>query len=222
MTRNLMALGTALLAVIALGATIASGAQAKFDTLKTDPTVENAILTAEADATGGTQTFLIAGLPVGCSGISIQPGGSIADKATQSTVHPEYTSCKISGVINTTVKTEGCNYLFTGETTSNTTGEKEDATVHVECEAGKAIKIGPTLGCEISIPEQTVHGVHYKNVETGTGTRELHVTLEATGMNIKVITKGCMSLLGLSDGEHEGAEYTGNTTVKGFEDLGHE
>jgi hypothetical protein len=222
MSRKLKVLGTTLVAVVAFGVVMASAAQAKFDTITTFPTSEEtAILTGEADPAGGgkQQFFTAGGVEVSCTGIKIEEA-TIKDKDTTITAHPVYTGCKIAEVVNTTVTTTGCNYLFTSETTTNTTSAKEDATVHVECEAGKKIKIGPTLGCEVTVGEQTLHGVHYNNATPeGTPTeREMHITLEATAMNIAYETKGCASLLSEADGAHAGAEYKGNTTVKGFKD----
>ncbi len=222
MSRKLKVLGIALAAVFAFAVVMASAAQAKFDTITTFPTSEEtAILTGEADpAGGGTQTFTTpGGTSVTCTGIKIEET-TVKDKDTSITAHPVYTGCKIGGVVNTTVTTTGCNYLFTSETTTNTTEAKEDATVHVECAVGSKIKIGPTLGCEITVGEQTLHGVRYNNATPeGTPTeREMHITLEATAMNIAYETKGCASVTGEADGAHAGAEYKGNTTVKGFKD----
>jgi hypothetical protein len=219
MSRNLKLLGTALVAVLAFAAVMASVAQAKFDTITTFPTSEEtAILTGEADpAGGGTQTLTTAnGTSLTCTGIKIEQA-TVRDKDTTITAHPVYTGCKIGGIVNTTVTTTGCNYLFTSETTTNTTSAKEDATVHIECEAGKKIKLGPTLGCELTIGEQTLHGVHYNNVDT-TEERKMHLTIEATAMNIAYETKGCASLTGEADGAHVGGENQGNTTVLGFKD----
>ncbi len=222
MSRNLKVLGTALAAVFAFGVVMASAAQAKFDTITTFPTSEEAaILTGEADpAGGGTQKFFTANrTELSCSGIKVE-NTTIKDKDTSITAHPVYTGCKIGGIVNFALTTTGCNYLFTSETTTNTTGEKEDATVHIECEAGKAIKIGPVLGCELSIPEQALHGVRDSNATpiSSTNEREMHLTLEATAMSIKYSTKGCASLTGETNGEHEGAEYIGSVTAKGFRD----
>jgi hypothetical protein len=218
MSRNLKLLGTALVAVLALAAVMASVAQAKFDTITTFPTSEEtAIVTAESV---GVQTISLGnGVAITCTGFKVEEG-TIKDKDTSITTHPVLTGCKIGGVVVISFATTGCNYLFTSETTTNTTSAKEDATLHIECEAGKEIKIGPALGCEISIPEQTLHGVHYTNV-TPTGSaneREMHIATEFTVMNVKYTTKGCESVAGEADGIHEGGEYKGNVTIKGFKD----
>jgi hypothetical protein len=210
MSRKLKVLGTALVAVLALGA-VASAAQAHvFKTFG----ATSAILTAEADATNGTQTFTTAGgTPVTCTGIKINPGATVANNATSVTAHPEYTGCKIGGVVNTSVTTTGCNYVFSGTTNAN-----GDAAVTIECEGTKEITIGPTLGCSVKVPGQVVTGVHYNNIQTGAASTEMHLTLETTVSAIGYSTSGCSSLTGESDGSHTGATYTGNATIKGFTD----
>ncbi len=221
MSRKLKVLGTALVAVLAFAAVMASAAQAKFDTITTFPTSEeSAILTGEADPTGGNETFRTAnGTSWSCTGIKFEEA-TVRDKDTTITAHPVYTGCKIGGVVNTTITTTGCNYLFTAETTKNTTESKEDATIHIECAVGSKIKIGPTLGCELTIGEQTLHGARYNNATpTGsTNEREMHITIEETAMNLSYETKGCASLTGEADGAHAGGELAGNTTVKGYKD----
>ncbi len=223
MSRNLKALGIALAAALALTAVMASAAQAKFDTFKVFPEAEgSAFIKAEAS---GNQTTSIGTTSVICTGLNLKEPATVKNNTTEITVWPNYTGCKIGGVVNTTVATNGCHYLFTSETTEIVGGSgKEHATVHIVCtKEGESIKIGPTLGCEITVPPQTVHGIRYKNVTTPNEVtpveREMHVTVEATTpASIKFSSKGCSSLLGLADGEHEGAQYTGNSTILGYKD----
>jgi hypothetical protein len=122
----------------------------------------------------------------------------------------------LHGILNRRSSTPtGCHYKFTGTTTTNTTGANEDATVHILCDAGSKIIIGPTLGCKVEIGSQDRHGVHYNNIATVEADK-MHLTLEMTLMNVEFSSSGCSSLLGIADGAHEGAEVKGSATLLGF------
>jgi hypothetical protein len=221
MTRNLKALGVALVAVIAMSVVAASAAQAKFDTLTMFPTKENVYLTAKALA---PQEFRIEGGigTIRCSNVELEAreGRSTnVDKSTSGTVYPLYnkteTTCGGSPFGKYTVHMNGCYYTFTSET--DATG---DAEVHLICPPERVVEITGPGGCTIKVPTQTVKGVHYTNETTGPGTKEteMHIKLEPTVTGISWTATSACALVGIKSSGTDGV-YLGNVTVTADEDL---
>ncbi len=205
-------MGTGLAVVFAFGIIVVSSAQAHI--FRTQGAT-SAFLEAEADATGGNQVFTTnGGGSVSCTGIKFGAGtATVVDKATSVTAHPEYSGCKVAGLVNTSVTTTECNYAFAGETNASA-----HAKITIICGPLKVITFIKILGCTLTVGAQELTGVHYNNIATGAAEKEMHITVQFTLGAIKYKTEGCASLLGEADGEHTGATYTGNVTVKGFED----
>lgn len=86
------------------------------------------------------------------------------------TVHPKFAKCRHAGLL-ATVTTDGCNFVFTTATTTETavTGFDAHAALHIECEPGKKIIINAGAGgCVGEIGEQTPSGVvDFKNEANG-------------------------------------------------------
>jgi hypothetical protein len=217
MKRNLIALASALLAVVAMSVIIVQAAQAKFDTLRTYPAGSNAFVKVAGDPAEPAQTFhaVTGGFGVSCAKVSTNKA-TTGDKATEVTGEPVYTECKSTIGGEATVEANGCHYLFTGETDS--TGH---AAAHVICPAGKAITI-KGAGLIISIPEQTLRGIHYANETTSPGTneREMHITLTATVEDSIKYTCAPAFACSLTPVPTSGTEgtYKGKVTVTGKED----
>lgn len=215
MIRNLKMLGLALVAVFALSATVASAASAANDLFTSSSPNEKTDLTGESTL----PTFTSAGVPVVCNTGTYR--GTIEGAAVGAvTVHPVYeTNCLTGGTFPTTVDTQGCDYLLTGDTDAN-----GHATAHIECTSGE-IKItvfGDEAHTEllmtIGVPPQTVRGIHYDtttvnghNALTVTATVEEEVESSCTG-------EFCFLVGG--EGALEPADYTDDVTTTGWEDTG--
>jgi hypothetical protein len=235
MTRNLKVLGLALIAVFALSAVIASAASAvtihKFTTTAANG---KAVLTGDQVGTEAENAFSTKGknLPIECNAANVSYKGTVGNGATEVTVHPTYglatpakTTCK-SPLGEASIVTTGCNYIITGETSpfTNTSGvsEGEDATVHLECEAGKEIKV-TSGGCEIKLSDksgttsvnQKLNGVKFTNEGTGSSA---DIKLDVTVDKIHYTTSGfACTVAGLPATGTDGF-LTGKVTVTGFED----
>jgi hypothetical protein len=209
MTRNLKALGLSLVAVFALSALVASAAQAEVHhTLRTSSSTGSAFVEAEAESTQVFEPAAGAGVNVSCTGVSTETG-TVTDKSTESTGRPIYTGCT-SSLGSATVNTAGCHYTFTGTTNAN-----EHAVVHLSACTNGGITIS-TAGCNMKVPnEQTLTGIHYTNVTTAGGRKD--VTIHATVTGIKTTeTNFICHLGGINDGET--GTYTGTVQTTGFKD----
>jgi hypothetical protein len=214
MKRNLKALGLAIVAVFAMSAIVAQAAQAKFDTIKTFPTQEHMFLKSSADETEPNQVFttVTGGFSVTCKRLSLM--ATVLDGSTEAEGEPSYTECS-SPLGAAEVNSNGCTYKFTSETNAN-----EHAVVHLVCPAGKEIEIS-TGGCKLFVPGgQTLTGIHYANVQTGTAEREMHLTMSVTSeMNISGHSGGGLACeLGGVPATFTQATYKGKATVQAVED----
>jgi hypothetical protein len=215
MTRNLKALGLALLSVCALGAVAASAATAATDHF-TSP-LASTIITG--DQVGTTHVFgtKSSSLEVSCNKAHFA-GTAEGTSALEIEVHPEYSECSAGVFGNATVDTTGCNYNLTGETDpyTNTSGvsEGEAATVGVACE-GSTVKITGS-GCTISIGSQEhLLGVKYDNEGSGS-TADVKVTVKVDGIAYTSSGVSC-GLVGIKASGTDGF-LTEEVTAKGFED----
>jgi len=222
MTSKIKALVLAFVAITAMTAVAASGAQAG----KLDVGVAPAVLTAGSDA--GQETVLsvqntakTTTLNAKCTTASLE--GTVEVKtveeatltATYGTgkgVFSEAQGCTVGG-IKSQVLMNGCKYTVTGvEQAANTyvidiTG----------CTSGKQIEVNVAAGgCALKIPEQT----GLKHV-IGKQLNAQEVTLEGTAAEIKVQQSGGASC---PDGAtaHTGTSgaFTSNTILKAFQDSG--
>jgi hypothetical protein len=217
MTRKVKALGLALVAVFAMGALVAQGAQAHEFKAASAP----AVITGEFDPgpPASKDVFTIeegAGLSVSCESGKFE--GTQATSPTPSlTITPTYgsttapTGCVAAGAA-ATVHTQHCAYVFSG-----TTNEAGDAAVEVECEGASENEIlvtVPALGVTLHIAAQKPGGgVHYTNVETG-GHKEVTVTATAKEIKTTCTGLGCFFV-----GSTVKTKYEGKETVKGFKDT---
>jgi hypothetical protein len=136
MTRNIKALGLAVVAVLALSAVAASGAQAA------------SFMSSEAGATlNGTQTntniFEVSGgRQITCTSVTFSGTASGTESAEQE-VSPSYSGCHSSILggeeIPATVTLNGCTFLFHATTTI--TASEISAHVHIICPAGHSIEV---------------------------------------------------------------------------------
>lgn len=198
MTRNLKALGLALIAVFAMSAMAATAASAQEGELTT-----NGGVTATGTQSG-THKFVANGNEVTCATTKFH--ASIANGDKTATVTPTYENCHIIFLFtfNATVTTTGCDYHLSDLTTG---GPEYTAKVGIQCEAGKSIKVDvPVAGCHLTIGSHTP-STPTVDVTNMAGSPD-DVTINATVGGISFTSSG-----GPCGPSGAGATYTGNTTV---------
>jgi hypothetical protein len=224
MTRNLKALGLALVAMFTLGIMASSASATDLLTVPKAP--------VSLKVTGGTSELKITGTPSVLKCHHFKAVVEATSTATKEATAKEITytgkkedtenhECE-SSFGNITVDMNGCDYDLTGETTGKDE-LKEDATVSITCPVheGKRTEITITTkaGCTIHIHEQTSTegGVTYTN---GTGANgKPDVTVHATVTGITFTTTGAFCSLGKLPAEGNTADYTGTVTVEGPEGV---
>jgi len=217
MTRNLKALGLALVAVFAMSAVAASGAMAAshhFDVLGT--------ISAHAEneqifepVTGGGAFFACKEVKVNNGRAMEAPLGVIGE--------PEYSECRASTgggePVNAKVSSNGCEYTFKGVTTpGNLTENGEHATVNIECPEGAKIEIRVTalnLKCAAVGAQDIPHAVRYHEDEEPGANPEEDTTIEATAHGFENEEFGGVANCSGTGGTvvNEDGSYTGNVTV---------
>lgn len=216
MTRNLKALGLALLAAFAMSAVAASSASAVKE-FHSD--IEPTVLTG-TDTPGTTSEFEIPGEePTTCAGNHYE--GTVATKtAKEITIEHTVTTPCDTGGITTHVAFNGCHYVFTLEegifnTAGGTTHTRGPA--HIVCPAGQSITLEITVpifaDCIVHIGAQTptIPTVDYTNQGAGT-TRDVEVVSTIKGIAYTVTGGGVCPASG-----HD-AIFRANVTVQGFTD----
>jgi len=95
-----------------------------------------------------------------------------------------------------------------------------DATIWVECPAGKEIEVTTSFGVTVSVPTQTPTsgGVIYKNLANHTGGSAVEVVATSTGITYTCSPAFTCGLAGLGTEGNTGT-YVGSVVVTGFEDL---
>ena len=192
MIRNLKALILAALAVAALGAVMASAAQAapKF-TVAGATEASETTLTILKDGTGKTahqvfDFFNALGAEektITCNEITGDATVKGASQTATLFITPGFSGCQFLGT-EVTFPNNGCNFEYTAV-----------GLLHIRSEAGKECKHGKQpfvfqtkapLECKIEIGEQTLEGIIYHNLADGTITVNLPeagvpITFNATG-----------------------------------------
>jgi len=166
MTRNLKALGLALVAAGALVALAASSASAINPQFHSE--AEHTIITGSQE---GNNTFVVNAGTVHCSTATFEGTASVKTPASL-TIAPNYKSCNLTAItletLEAVVDMNGCHYLFTPG------GE-----VHLTCPSAP-IRVTAPL-CTVTVHPQTVQKVDYINNGAGS-TRNVTVTSTATGL----------------------------------------
>lgn len=231
MSRNLKALGLALIAALALSAIAAQGAMAVDHSFGSE--ASSTVITADNDGLG---SHVLSVTSKGGTKVSVTcttaffSGTQSGTSADLITLHPTFGkpntsggagSCTLGG-LGVTVTTTGCNFIFESDTSNNPATGQEDATTSVECEAGKSLK-SSAGGCTVSIAgapnNQNLHGVTFAGEGAG-ATRDLKVTAAVKGIHWTSSGFFC-PLVGLGNGETgTNGEFSGVVTAKGFVDNG--
>ncbi|MFL5834485.1 MAG: hypothetical protein ACJ76B_10985 [Solirubrobacterales bacterium] len=227
MTRNLNVLGVALAALMAMS-WLASTASAQFESEaeSTNLTVSTNAMQKFAPTNGGGA--------IECT--TIKATGTQSGKAnTTVTISPTYSNCETFLGAATSVKTNGCQYVFhiaKGSTTGTTDIEcsiKHDigtiggVTVFAETESTGVIEITVGSICKYTIGAQTGLGfVSFKNTGSGT-TQEVIVEPNVLGIKSSLVTNDFFCPAAGSSGTYTGtlhltAETAGGSHVGVFVD----
>jgi hypothetical protein len=214
MIRNLKILIAAAMALAALGAISASGAQAA----ELHCGVEPCTVTVKPDGTPGVagktahQVFIVkqgaTSVSTTCQQVSghYQSASKTFKTVTLNTV--VYSGCDIAGS-SSTVTMNGCEYHFLAPGVA-----PHDATAEVKCPTGKEIEIKAVSGCVIKIGNTGVlgGGLKFHDAETSVKKEILTAETTVTGIPATVAAAGCPGLaLGAATGEYT----TGNVELTG-------
>jgi hypothetical protein len=227
MTRNLKALGLALVAVLALSAVAASGAAAQTEHKLRTSAGQTAHFTFKAENTQLIKSSTNDTKFHSCNEVSAK--GTFNDGAKEFTA----TNVVYSGncvavegekeVLATPEFTE-CDYLFTGKTTAGNPTGGEHASYHIKCPVGQAIHTKVTalkLNCITVDAQEVPDAVRYKTQVTEGGRED--ITIEITAHNIEVTTPDTAACPTGTGGPitHKDGLYTGNISVTGYKDANH-
>jgi hypothetical protein len=214
MTRNLTALGVALVAVIAASAVMASGASAFNFHFNSEAADSHTFFKGTQTAEFGHKFTTTAG-EVTCKEAEFS-GTSLEKTTTDLTLTPTYKNCHLNifgSKVSAEVATNGCTYTFTSHQTS--TGVTTPITVHIVCPEGAQMGwFAP--GCHITIGPQTLTGVTITNQQEAG--KKKHVKVALNIKNIKY------SHTGFSCGTGSGTIGTtvGEFTLRGSSTVGGE
>jgi hypothetical protein len=219
MTRRFKALGLALLAVFAMSAVAAVGAQAENieHTFNSEANPTNFTGTAEGD-----HVFTIGSgestLSTECETIHFD-GTETGTESDSVTIVPTYDKCTTSFGAAEVIENH-CAYVFDSDTTTHGEPAEEHAPVNIECASGNKFEIKvPSFGITVTVgPQEGLHGVHYTNVEDPETGKEA-ITVAATVKGIAWTCDGFLCDLAAGTSGADGT-YTGDTIVTGFEDKG--
>jgi len=244
MTRNLKALGLALVAILAMGVVVAQGASAAetkhefhADGEKTIVTGTNSIIGTNGKGETETQLsvheFAVGGAgTVKCNKVeteSTQVGTKVGTEtyaAATITVVPRYEECTFAGGA-ATVNFNHCAYVFYGQTTlgnptdfpkegTEETTKEEHANVEIECSGGSVVEVDTSL-CTITVGPQLIkHAVRYENDKHNSNAVNVIATAHKVVTGKKKTTESQTGCLLFPTGEI--GKYTGTTTGTCFRD----
>lgn len=215
MLRNLRAMTLALFAALAVGAVVSETAEAAGE-LVAEP-VPVIVLKGEQAGEGGAQRFVTTSGSVECNELHFEStkfGGSELTAENISYANSGGPECK--GVFGTApvIEMNGCHYKFNvGETVEAGNPDETKGSVSLTgCNATGHITINAT-GCVITVPEQVVGPVYFKNNATASP-RDLviepKIGTEGEATAIKYHHEGFLC----GAGERKDGQYTGKATVK--------
>lgn len=224
MIRNLRTLGLTVMAVLALGAVSASGAQAELAKF-TAP--EGYPILLKGEQLGANLMSIASGVrTISCASMILQ-GSLAAESAASEGITAEYGECTGNGETSATINMTGCTYTLTLTSTRPTSGTGKGKFA-VSCASSTGIDIriyskgvehaeGKEL-CRYRVPPQTLSGeLEWHNRNVGTATEDIELTLTGVGVSALEVDKGTVIACGKSappSGTTTGS-YSGNMTVTG-------
>jgi hypothetical protein len=197
MTRDLKALGLALLAAAALGAVGAQGAlgavehEFHSDGPKTTITGKNVGTVKFAVGAAGTFECTTSVTEGTQTGTEVSAGTYRSDTLT---LKPTYSGCTFGGQ-PATFNPNHCAYVFDSDTTTGNPTGGEHANVETECSGGSEIEIDTSV-CTITIGAQLIkHAVRYQNDPSSKSAFEIITTAHKVKIGKKKTTEsqtGCL------------------------------
>jgi hypothetical protein len=198
MTRNLKALGLALVAVFAVSVVGASAASAA-----TEFHAEKAPVTLTGSQHAGEDVFTTDAGNVSCENASYAGSQATATALTSSAV-ATYTGCHATFGLNASIDVNGCQYIFHADTKK----------VDISCAAGKVIAV-TAPGCEITVGSQTgLSSATFTNVGAGT-TREITIDVGLAGIKYEEHNKGFFPTCKFNTVATTNGTYNGAALVTG-------
>ena len=215
MTRNLKALGLALIAVFAMSALAVSSASAATGNF----TLEEAG-TLTGDQLGANHFFETgSGLTLTCTSSHFDGVGTQPASSNTATIKPTYSGCTTKVSIFTfpaTIDFTSCDYTFYGTESDVAIGcESEGDTIDIKIYQNHTNHTAGTTLCELKVPAQTINNegaVTYTN--TSGSPKDIDVTASKAEFSM---TRTGSSLCGA---ENQTGKYTGNATVTAFDEEG--
>jgi hypothetical protein len=220
MTRSLKTFGMSLVAALALSATIAPMASAKFDSEAEVTFLHGEQSTTEQlSVAAGTVTCSVvtsSGVAVG----TLQPSGAFT--STDLTFMPKYENCV--GLGTSHVSMNGCTYTLTAGNTIGGSETSVSGETHIVCPGDNVIEItgtGYSGHCRISIPPQTptTNKLTIHNVGSG-NSRSVVVESEIAGIHYTQHGIFCPGNGFNQTRCFTNGTFTGDTLVSGEDILG--
>ncbi|MGN6556532.1 MAG: hypothetical protein ACTHLH_00780 [Solirubrobacterales bacterium] len=204
MFRQAKFFGAALLAIAALGGAGAGAASAKIVDDFTSSPFEKVIITGEQVPLKPIKYEFGPGWPLTC--LTSDVNATVEHMPTTSlTLEFRHESCTL-GEMAATVDTQGCRYVFEGETQENKHGF-----VELECTTGSKMKV-TVSGCTFEIAPQTFERTGATYAETETKPRDVDVTVTTEGGLYSKVGLLC-SLIG---GNGSDLSINGTYTLKAY------
>jgi hypothetical protein len=189
--------GLALVAMLALGATVASSASASEFKAENYP--------VEVKGEGANQEFKVESGTINCTG---KFSGSASAASETLGITAAYEKCTFASLGLTTVNMEGCTYLFHAGAEIEGNPARHKGTVDVKCPTGKEITV-TTATCVVKVGAQSgLTGVEYVNTGTGSARKvEVNANVETIAY-----TEGTLCT---APGKHTNGHYTGKVVTTG-------
>jgi hypothetical protein len=205
MVRNMKKVGLAALAVLALGAFLASAASAA----EFHSELEHTIIKG-SQAAAFNDKFTVSAGTTECENTSYSGTQATKTSTTQS-ASATYSGCTATFGLSVTVDPNGCEYVFHTAATN---------TVDIVCPGATKYIAVTAPGCEITIPEQTgLKGITFTNSSPET---DIIVHIDITNQ-IKYIEhdKGFFPTCAMHNTEQtSNGSYTGRETIEGTNTVG--
>lgn len=201
MTRNLKAVGLAVIATLAMSAVVASAAQAANFTAAKYP------VSIKGVQINGLHNFTAAGTGVSCEEAAFS--SSAAAATPDLTVSAEYNNCEdeIFG-LNASVTMNGCNYTFTEPTTP--VGGTSTGKVDLVCPVNKVVEVHASTCTFTVFPENNLGTVTYHNEPN-----DVRISINVTGIDYQVHRGFLCPISSTYSTKHGDGVYEGSATVTG-------
>jgi len=210
MIRNLKAMGLALVAVLALGAVVASSASASTFEAESYPVT----LTGSQI---GTDVFTTNAGTVSCTNATYHGSSSAASSTVE--VAPTYSGCTAFGFINTPIDVNGCKYLFHSgakNSADNYAGTVDIVCPKVETEGGTIHNTSIVVtgaGCTVTIGSQSgLSGITFVDNTTASPKKDVTTKIAISQKIAYTVDAGCSTT---KAGSFTNGSYTGEATVTG-------